>query len=56
MQALGPHVEETFHIRLRFARDRDDGICHFQRGLFEPNREVIAATELFALPGSERLE
>ena len=56
MQAIGSHFEEPFHVRLGFAGDGDDGIRHFQRGLLEPDREVVSATELFAFPGPERFE
>ena len=42
--------------RFGFAGNGDDCIRHFQRGFLYPDRKVIAASELFALPRPKRLE
>ncbi len=56
VQAIGSHFEEPFHIRPGFAGDGNDGVRHLQRGLLEPDREVVSAAELFAFPRPKRLE
>src|SRR5437899_11436684 len=48
--------EQALDVTPGFAGNGDDRIRHFQRGFLYPKRKVIAASELFALPGSKRLE
>ena len=38
------------------ARNGDDRIRHFQRSFLYPQGKLIAASELFALPGPKRLQ
>ncbi len=56
VQTLWPDIEEAFEVTLRFRGNRDDRIRHFERGLFQPHREIVAAAELLALPWPQWLE
>ena len=56
MDAVGFDFEEAFQVCFRLGGDGDDGIRPFQSGLLEPDRKVVAATELFPFPGPERFE
>ncbi|MBS1222079.1 MAG: hypothetical protein H6R23_1699, partial [Proteobacteria bacterium] len=50
------HVEQTQHVVAGAARDGDDGIGGLQRGFFDPAGQVVARSELIALPGPQRFQ
>jgi hypothetical protein len=56
VHACAIHIEQSLDIAFGFAGDSDDRVRHLQRCLLDPKREVVAAGELFALPGSKRLQ
>jgi hypothetical protein len=49
-------VEEAQQVHLGLLAHGDDRISHLQGGGFEPDGEVIAATELLALPRAQWLQ
>lgn len=56
VDAMGIDVEEAEDVRLGLLGDGDDGVCHLDGGALEPDREIVAATELLAFPGAEGFE
>src|SRR6516164_6674268 len=56
MHPLRIDIEQTLDVALGFAGNSDDCIRHFQCGFLNPNRKVIAASELFTFPRPKRLE
>ena len=49
-------IEQALNVALGFGGDGDDGVRHFERGLFDPERKIVTTGELFALPWPQRLE
>src|SRR5260370_40555796 len=49
-------IEQALNVAPGFGGDGDDGVRHFERGLFDPERKIVTTGELFALPWPQRLE
>src|SRR5437867_13404503 len=56
MRARGGHIEQSLNVVLGLARNSNNRVSHFQRRLYNPKRKIVATGELFALPGSKRLQ
>src|SRR2546423_15656102 len=56
MHARGGHIEQSLNVVLGLARNSNNRVGHFQRRFLNPKREIVATSELFALPGSKRLQ
>ena len=56
MHPLGTHLGHPQDVVARAFRHGDDPIGHRQGGLLDPHRQVVPATQLFALPRPQRLE
>ena len=56
LDAVRLNVEETEHVLARVTRYRDDRVGHLEGGALDPGRDVVAATQLLALPGTQRLQ
>ena len=56
VQPVGLDVEKPLDVFLCLAGNSNNGIGHFERGAFEPDRKIIAAGKLFAFPRAKRLE
>ena len=49
-------IEQTLDVTLGLAGNSNDGVCHFQRGLLNPKREIVSPGELLAFPWPERFQ
>ena len=56
VQPVGLDVEKPLDVFLCLAGNSDNGIGHFERGAFEPDRKIIATAKLFAFPRPKRLQ
>src|SRR5207248_7816291 len=56
VHACGIHIKQSLDVTFGLARNSNDRVRHFQRSLLNPKREIVTAGELFAFPGSKRLE
>src|SRR5581483_712908 len=50
------HIEEALDVTFGLARNSNNRVRHLQRGLLNPKRKVVTARQLFAFPGSKRLQ
>src|ERR1700681_1586393 len=56
LHTLWIDIEQALDVALGFGGDGDDGVRHFERGLFDPERKIVTTGELFALPWPQRFE
>src|SRR5437868_5309261 len=54
--AAGIDSNKPLDAGFGFAGASEDPTCHFERRFFNPERKIVAAGELFALPRPERFE
>ena len=43
-------IEQALDVALGFARNSDDRVRHFERGLLNPERKIVPAGKLLAFP------
>ena len=56
VHACSIDIEQTLDVDLGFAGNGDDCVGHFECRFLDPEREIVTAGKLFALPGSERFQ